>query len=215
MPNYKVLANRSISDETFVLRTERPQVEILAGQCFSIGTEKIAINREYSMYSAANDPYVDFLIRNVEGGRVSNELQSMKPGDTVEIGGPYGQFCLDENLVKQGQKYLFIATGTGIAPFHSFALTYPELNYEILHGVRFADETYDKEDYGSSRYKSAISRPSADQSPQRVTDLLIKRRWDPLEIVYLCGNRGMITDCVEILRCFGIAGDSIFTETFF
>jgi len=214
MPTFKVLQNRKLSDNTFVLRTERPKLEIIAGQCFSIGTTDLGINREYSMYSAASDDFVDFLIRRVEGGSVSSRLYGMKPGDLVEIGGPYGQFCLDKNRVTEN-KFLFIASGTGIAPFHSFIASYPEIDYEIIHGVRYESEKYDHDHYSSDRYKSAISRPFDARSPERVTDLLKKRIFNSDEIVYLCGNRSMIIDCVQILRERGIHGDSIFMETFF
>jgi ferredoxin--NADP+ reductase len=213
MSTFKVLQNRHLTDETFVLRTERPPEEIKAGQCFSVGTRRLAINREYSMYSSANDDFIDFLVRKVENGRVSSELQALLTGDEVEIGGPYGEFCLEEPI--KGKKYLFIASGTGIAPFHSYVKTFPELDYEILHGVRHEEEKYDFQDYSPERYSAAISQPRSGLQGVRVSDLLVKRRFDPSEIVYLCGNRAMIIDCVEILRNKGIRGDSLFMETFF
>jgi ferredoxin--NADP+ reductase len=211
---FKVIENRQLTAETFVLRTERPNVPILAGQCFSVGTEELAINREYSMYSAANDDYVDFLIRQVKDGRVSTALQVRQPASMVEIGGPYGQFCLDENKIKT-HKFLFVASGTGIAPFHSFVKTYPNLDYHIFHGIRRPDEKYDQADYESNRYFSAVSQPEDGTNRVRVTDLLNDHVLAANEIVYLCGNRSMITDCVEILRNKGIKGDSLFMETFF
>jgi ferredoxin-NADP reductase len=166
------------------------------------------------MYSGADDKFLDFLIRKVEGGGVSSELQSLEPGDFVEIGGPYGEFCLDESKVDKS-KFLFIASGTGIAPFHSFVMSFPKFEYEILHGVRFEEEAYDRIDYPALRYTAAVSQPKSALKGQRVTDLLEARNFDPNEIVYLCGNRSMIIDCVELLRSKGINGDSIFMETFF
>ncbi len=214
MTAYKVIANRQLTAETFVLRTERPNASILAGQCFSVGTEDLAINREYSMYSGADDDYIDFLIRRVEDGRVSNALQVRPPASMVEIGGPYGQFCLDEDKVKT-HKFLFVASGTGIAPFHSFVKTFSDLDYQLFHGVRHQNEKYDQEDYESKRYHSAVSQPEDGRFGVRVTDLLKEYDLAEDEIVYLCGNRSMITDCVEILRSKGIKGDSLFMETFF
>jgi ferredoxin--NADP+ reductase len=213
MPTFKVIENRSLTSDTFVLRTERPPQVIKAGQCFSVGTSSLGINREYSMYSGSDDHYLDFLIRKVADGRVSSKLHSLSPGELVEIGGPYGEFCLTETHIEN--KYLFIASGTGIAPFHSFVKTFPELKYEILHGVRHENEKYDFEAYQNGSYFPAISRPTKGGNGQRVTDLLLARDFDPKEKVYLCGNRSMIIDCVEILRNRGISGDSIFMETFF
>lgn len=214
MSTYKVLENRRLSDETFVLRTERPDASIVAGQCFSVGTELLAINREYSMYSAAEDPYVDFLIRRVEDGRVSTALSALSQGDNVEIGGPYGDFCLKPEHVSD-KKLVLIGSGTGIAPFHSFYLTYPDLDFELLHGVRSEFEQYDMDHYPQGRYRSFISQPTNGAKPQRVTDGLIGRELRQDEIYYLCGNRSMIISCIALLREKGIHGDSIFTETFF
>jgi ferredoxin--NADP+ reductase len=215
MPTYKVLSKRLLTEDTFVLRTERPETEIRAGQCFSLGTKELAINREYSMYSAAHDPYIDFLIRRVPEGRVSNALLNLTAGDEIEIGGPYGDFCLNPNLF-ENSNYLFIATGTGIAPFHSYSLTYPNLKFKLLHGIRYESEMYDYLEYPDDSYQACISRPANDTTmASRVTDALEKRDFNSDEIVYLCGNRLMIIDCVSQLRDQGIHGDSIFTETFF
>jgi ferredoxin-NADP reductase len=214
MSSFKVISNRKLTDETFVLRTERPDVKILAGQCFSVGTKNLAINREYSMYSAADDPFVDFLIRKVEGGAVSTGLHELLVGDEVQIGGPYGQFCLNESLMFS-KRYVFIASGTGIAPFHSFFQTYPKLNFELHHGVRHESETYDHSVYPEGTYRPYISRPSGNAMGRYVTSALQARQLGENEVFYLCGNRQMIIDCISILREKGIHGDSIFTETFF
>jgi ferredoxin--NADP+ reductase len=214
MPSVKVLDNQFLSSETYVLRTERPKSTIKAGQCFSLGTSDLGINREYSMYSGAEDPFVDFLIRKVPEGRVSNRLASLKPGDSIQISGPYGEFCLPEHEILSSS-YLFIASGTGIAPFHSFALTYRNIDFKLIHGVRYEDERYDKNFYQEGKYEACISKPENGAQPSRVTDYLKNNALNTQSKVYLCGNRNMIIDAIEILRSKGFSGDSIFTETFF
>ena len=138
MNTYPVLDIEHLTNNTFRLRVERPDITIISGQCFNVGIPDLGINREYSMYSSANSKYLDFLIRSVEGGLISSELQKLKPGDLVEVDGAYGEFCLKDPLNKS-QDYLFIATGTGIAPFHSFIKTYTKIKYKILHGVKSVD----------------------------------------------------------------------------
>jgi ferredoxin--NADP+ reductase len=214
MPTLKVIDNRPLSDHTYILRTERPPGSIKAGQCFSLGTSDLGINREYSMYSSAQDNYVDFMIRKVPEGRVSNRLSALNTGDEIQLSGPYGEFCLPEDEI-QKSTYLFIASGTGIAPFHSFASSYPLLNYRIIHGVRFENETYDNEVYARDRYFPCISQPNTGNQGQRVTDFLLNNSFNTDTKVYLCGNRNMIVDAIEILRTKGFSGDSIFTEAFF
>ena len=213
MDSFEVLENVRLSSSTFRLRTRRPDTPIKAGQCFSVGTKELGINREYSMYSGAEDPFVDFLIREVEDGIVTPALAKCKPGELVEIGGPYGDFCLPIQSVAD-DKFVFIASGTGIAPFHSFVVSFPWLDYTIYHGIRHDDETYEKESYDPGRYFPAVSRP-ASGSGQRVTDLLKNTQLDPEARYYLCGNRSMIVDAVRILRDGGVPGGRILMETFF
>ena len=166
------------------------------------------------MYSGAADPFIDFLIRVVPDGRVSTTLSKLDVGDEVQVNGPYGDFCIEESLLKS-RKFIFIASGTGIAPFHSFYLTFPEMDFELLHGVRFQSEVYDYLDYPEGRYFSYISRPEIKDSGMYVTHGLRNREVNPNEIFYICGNRQMIVDSISILREKGIHGDAIFTETFF
>jgi ferredoxin/flavodoxin---NADP+ reductase len=211
---YRVLDIQALSGRTFRLRTERPDIPIKAGQCFNVGSGNIGINREYSMYSGAEDPYIEFLIREVEDGLVSPLLRKLKAGDAVEISGPYGEFCLNEALLPR-QQYLFVATGTGIAPFHSFVKTYPGLDYTLLHGVRDALEQYDRADYAEGRYVACVSQRGDGQPGMRVTDYLRQHPVAPETVCYLCGNRNMIIEIFEILREQGVSGDRIITEVFF
>lgn len=213
MKQYKVLEMEVLTDNTFKIRSERPDNDITAGQCFNVGVPGTSINREYSMYSGAMDPYLDFLIKEVKGGNVSTELRKLKPGDLIEIDGPYGEFCLKEPH-REGQKYVFIGTGTGIAPFHSYTRTYDNLDYVIMHGIRHESEQFHRADYGEGRYIPCISRNSSGKS-WRVTDFLRENPIDESSIVYLCGNRNMIVDTFEILINQGIPGNNLFTEVFF
>jgi ferredoxin/flavodoxin---NADP+ reductase len=75
------------------------------------------------------------LVREIEGGKVSGRLKKLKPGTEIEVEGPFGFFKFDPEKFAS-QKFLFVATGTGISPFHSFVRTFPELDYQLVHGVR-------------------------------------------------------------------------------
>jgi ferredoxin--NADP+ reductase len=214
MNTYKVLSIDHLTENTFRLRTERPQVPIRAGQCFNLGLPGAGVNREYSMYSDAQAPYLEFLVKVVKDGCVTPALQQLNVGDVVEIHGPYGEFCLHDPSDKDRQ-YLFLASGTGIAPFHSFIKTYPEIRYTLLHGIRSPNEQYDAVDYTRETYIPCISRNESGQASQRLTDYLRNNPAGPDSIVYLCGNRSMIIDAFEILRVQGVPGDNLFTEVFF
>ena len=211
--DHRVEDLRWLSDETFVIRTERKEQDLRAGQCFSVGTRDAAINREYSIYSAERDPYLEFLVRRVDGGAVSSALAHVTPGDVIQISGPYGSFCLAEDEIPK-RPFVFVASGTGIAPFASFVKTYPDLDFSLFHGVRYEGEPYDKTLYPPDRYSACISRPDSGDS-LRVTEALQRVTLHPSALYYLCGNRNMITDSVAVLRDAGVPGGNIFMETFF
>ena len=210
---FRVLNVRHITENLFILRSEKPNVEIRAGQCFNVGIPGVGINREYSMCSSPNDSHLDFYIRAVPDGRLSQRLQKMQAGNEIEIDGPDGEFCIDN--ISLDKKFTFIATGTGIAPFLSFIRTYPDINCEIIHGVRYPFEIFPDLSH-LLNYKKCISVNDfgSDQN-MRVTDYLNQFPRATHETIYLCGNRKMIIDTVELLLDQGVNGDKIISEVFF
>lgn len=212
--NAKVLKIRQLTDSAYVLRTQRQGFDFVPGQCVNIGLKELAVNREYSTYSGLQDDYLEFLIRKVQGGLISNALSSLKPGDEVTLDGAYGMFTL-VNPQEKDRRYIFIASGTGLAPFHSFVRSYPQIDYKIFHGISYSAEAYDRSDYAEGRYISCVSRESGGDFNGRVTDYLKTNPIDKEAIYYLCGNSSMINDVYDILRKFEISGSNIITEVFF
>ena len=214
---HKVLEIRQLTALTYVIRLERKGMQFVPGQHFNIGLVDGAINREYSSYSGENETYLEFLIREVEGGLVSPQLKRLNVGDEVSLDGAYGLFVLDEKKISKN-KFLFIGSGTGIAPFHSFVVTYHKLDYQILHGIRESDEKYDYQDYDAKRYVACVSqKPSKGDYSGRVTNYL---RDNPIKdngnlICYICGNSEMINDVYDILQDQGVNSSDIITEVFF
>jgi ferredoxin--NADP+ reductase len=211
---YQVLEVRHLTPRCFVLRVDRRDLSFRAGQCFNVGPVGEGVNREYSIYSGESANYLEFLVKVVEDGAVSPKLQKLQKGDRVEIAGPYGLFSLNQKDVLK-EKYVFIGTGTGIAPFHSFTKTYPGLNYRVIHGVRMANETYDSQAFETSRYQACVSREESSHFKGRVNDYLKTQELDLEANYYLCGNRMMISQVFDELTQRGVSGDRIFTETFF
>ena len=212
---YKVLNIRDLSPSTYILRLERKKLNFKPGQCFNLGLKGSGINREYSIYSGVDDPYLEFLIKDVIGGSVSPALRKVNPGEEIDLHGPYGSFIINPDKIKN-TLYTFIATGTGIAPFHSFVRAYPNLDYRIINGVRTAEERYEYNDYDRKRLTTCVTRDDCWSGFKgRVTDYLQQHYIDPTQIYFLCGNQGMIQKGYDLLRIKGVSGDQIFTEAFF
>ena len=211
---HKVLGNESLSSGTFKLQIERNGLEFRAGQCVNLGLPKTGVNREYSSYSGEQETELAFLVREVEDGDVSPALRRLKYGDTIEIDGAYGLFTLPESTPKK-KSNVFIATGTGIAPFHSFVRTYPELEYLILHGTRLAEENYESAHYTSECYVQCVSQENGGCFQGRVSDYLRQNPQGAEKHYYLCGNRNMVNEIYDILREQKVSGSNITSEVFF
>jgi len=210
----RVLEVRDLTDSTYIVRFERNDLEFKAGQHIILGLPGDHQMREYSIYSPTSEPYFEVLIKEVETGLVSRRLHWVKKGDILKFDGPFGFFTIDEKNI-DSNNYLFIATGTGIAPFHSIAGSYPRLNYKILHGVRYAGEAYERSFYPADRYVLCASREEHGDFHGRVTDYLSSHGTGQANLVYLCGNCEMIYDVYDLLVAGGFNPDHIKTEVYF
>lgn len=211
---YKVESVRHLSPSSYVLRFSREGMEFKPGQHLNMGLAGSKEHREYSIYSGANDTSLEVLIKEVDDGTVSTQLKNLKPGDQLSVKGPYGFFLTDIKH-ERGEKLLFIASGTGIAPFHSYIKTFPDVEYRIVHGIRNMDEAYEAEHYAGDRYHTCTSRGSRGDYVGRVTDFLMEDEAEKADRVYLCGNSSMIYDAMDILRARGYRHDQLFTEVYF
>ena len=188
------------------------------GQWINLGRPGSIERREYTVYSPPGGD-IEVLIREVDGGTVSRDLRRCRPGDALEVDGPHGAFCIDQAAAATG-RFLFVATGTGVSPFHCFALSYTGLNFLVLHGARSPEELYDRHVFDERRFVACMSRASDHASlPRayggRVTSWLRENPVDPDSLCYLCGNSDMIYETYAILRGHGVAPSRIFAEVYF
>jgi ferredoxin/flavodoxin---NADP+ reductase len=202
-----------LSKHSYVLRLDRGDLDFEAGQYVSVGPQDDLNMREYSVYSSPLEPYLEILIREVEEGYVSKLLRRLREGDSVLLEGPFGFFLLDE-ATRQRPLY-FIATGTGISPFHSFVGSYEGLDYTLLHGIRNSLEQYEYDAYDRSRLVTCTSRENSGEYHGRVTDYLRGHPVPPAAACFLCGNCDMIYEAFDILQEQGIPHDRLFAEVYF
>ena len=211
---HKVVSVENLTPETFLVRIEKNDFKFEPGQYVVLRIPELKEGREYSIYSGINEPYLEFLIREIPEGSFSRYLRCIKTGAIVELEGPKGFFILD-NQSKQGATLLLVATGTGISPFHSFVKSFSRLNYKVLHGVHFNDEAYGSEAFEKNRFVLCTSRVDKGDYFGRVTYYVKEHHVNENTICYLCGNSEMIEEMTSILENFGIAPENIRTEVFF
>jgi ferredoxin-NADP reductase len=118
----RLARSKSLSEQTKHLEFEVPGQScfgFVAGQWLSLRANKPdgeEITRAYSIASPPGDDNRFALCLNrVQDGFMSNFLCDMKEGQEIRAQGPFGDFILRPPL----RDTVFIATGTGIAPFRS------------------------------------------------------------------------------------------------
>ena len=210
---YKVLAKRCVGPGAWVLRFERRGLEFKPGQHLSVSPPDSRDFREYSIYSGVEEDYLEILIKEVEGGRVSRLLAACEPGQYIGLWGPIGFFTLPEGYDEK--PLLFVATGTGISPFHSYVNSHKGLDYRMIHGIRDLSEAYEVECFPPDRYISCTSRSDGGVYPGRVTAWLQGQTLDPRTLVFLCGNCDMIYEVFDLLKSRGFTSRQIFSEVYF
>jgi benzoate/toluate 1,2-dioxygenase reductase subunit len=107
----------------------------LPGQYVNIDVPGSGQHRSYSFSSAPGQSKISFLIKKIPGGVMSTWLESAQAGNKVELTGPLGSFYL--RAVERS--LLFLAGGTGLAPFLSMLEVLARANSQqkvhLIYGV--------------------------------------------------------------------------------
>ena len=205
----KVIAIQWLTSSAFSLFFEPSRrFSYEPGQFLSVlvpggGSDPRAVRRIYSFASSGKKEAYELCVQKVEGGRGSCYLASLKPGDVFQISAPYGDFLFE---TPTNRNACFIATGTGIAPFKSMALSerllkHPPQAAMLLFGARTeADILFPGlfENHGLEVVHALSDTPKVGNAFRgRVTDFLksLPEDWPWQETdFYLCGNGFMVRD---------------------
>lgn len=89
--------------------------QFLPGQYVTIDVPGSELTRAYSFMTAPGERRIGFLIKKIPGGVMGTWLTRARPGDRLTLNGPLGSFYLRSG----DAPLLFLAGGTGLAPFLS------------------------------------------------------------------------------------------------
>jgi ferredoxin/flavodoxin---NADP+ reductase len=208
----EVIANRMIAPGAFILQFRRT-FDFLAGQVVMISTQAESEPRMYSIASGIDQELIDILYTIKPDGILTPQLASLKPGDMIFHSMPYGKFLCDD---KPG---VWIATGTGIAPFVSMALSGLAVKKMLIYGGRSPDRLYYHDQLHmllGNKYMACCSREQHEHFFHgRVTDYLQSNTIDTTLPYFLCGSAEMVVDVRDILIARGVPYERIFAEIFF
>lgn len=200
-------------------RTDGAPFQFRAGQwmqlIFPLVDEKgRAVRRAYSIASAPDgSPRFELAVTEVEGGVGSTFLKAAQPGLTLDVKGPAGGFT---RFPDGGA--LFIATGSGVAPFRSMVLeAIAQGRHEplwLLFGVRSPDELLFGDElrelsrrHPFFRLEPSLSRPPAGWAGRTgYVQSHVKALWTELTAThpdahaYICGVKKMLLAASDVLR---------------
>lgn len=175
------------------------------------------ITRAYSIASPPSDTgRFDFCLNRVQDGFMSNHLCDLAKGQEITFQGPFGGFILRPPL----RDTVFIATGTGIAPFRSmlhWLLADPsrheQRQFWLLFGVRSEQDIYYREEFEqlaaehtTFHFLPTLSRGGPEWKGLRgyVQQHLPEIVGSRIDMhAYICGLDKMVTANRELLKARG------------
>lgn len=206
--------------ELEMVLVEPKDLSFKAGQFISFEVPKkgfpLPAVRPYSIVSPPSQRDRLTLVLNlVPGGPGSTYLFSLREGDRTNFKGPAGSFYLKDDATRN---FLFVATGTGIAPIRSMIEAQLERGtpqaVTLFWGLRSQRDLYYQNEFEALARKfpqfsfiTTLSRPEAGWTGAtgRVTSL-VKNKVSSVKnvAVYLCGNSGMIQEVTALIQACGL-----------
>jgi ferredoxin-NAD(P)+ reductase (naphthalene dioxygenase ferredoxin-specific) len=183
--------------------------------------------RPYSWAGLPDDEEMEFQIRQVPGGRVTDYVFStLKVGDAVRISGPLGTAYLRQ---KHTGPMLCVGGGTGIAPIVSIvrgAMAADMHNpVHVYFGVRSQEDSYDLErlrriaqEHGNMTLHVVVATGpvSDDQRSGLVTDAIQADLPDLKNFVgYFCGAPAMVEALTSLVQSLAMPLDKIHADAFY
>ncbi len=205
---------------------EVDRLEFQPGQFVSFAREIDGrqIVRPYSIASTPNGGNrFDLCLNLVAGGRLSPALFAMRPGDEIEMKGPLGAFTLRH----PEREAVFVATGTGVAPFRSMLVTHAprlETPLTLILGTRYEPNLLYRAEFDdlaarcpNFRFLPVLSRPepgwtgrTGHVQPHMLEAIGERRDVD----VYLCGLKLMVDEARGLLKERGFDRKQILFEKY-
>jgi len=190
------------------------QFEFRAGQVIGVSLQEDGPRRLYSICSGEKDPEVWILYNVIEEGYLTPRMSNLERGETIWITEPRGSFTGSR------EPAVWIAAGTGIAPFYSMLRSGLSGEKTLIHGSRYLEQFFFYDEFAASLGPDYIRCCSAEDDDHvyhgRVTQYLSDLgSVDPALIYYLCGSAQMVVDTRDLLIEKGISFDHIISEIYF
>jgi ferredoxin/flavodoxin---NADP+ reductase len=207
-----ISVRQEIAPGVFVISFPRT-FSFIPGQVIAVAMQPDHQYRFYSIASGMQDSDIRLLFDLRPGGQLTPELASLDPGDTIFVSEPTG------NFYGTARPAVWIAAGTGIAPFISMWRSGLKRNKMLVHSGRFLHSFYFEDEFMAlgKNYIRCCTREAGDgvyhgrinQWISEQPELPDDRRY------YLCGSPEMVVDTRDALIEKGISYENIVAEIYF
>lgn len=209
----RIIAQNEIAPSVYYIKLER-QGDFIPGQLLALSDSPDGRVRYYSIASGVDDDYWGILYNKVEDGWLTPRLSGLTERDSLYRSPPFGEFTPRKDPM------VWIATGTGIAPFRSMLRSAPAQNKTLLiQGARQRDDFYFFDEFKAGMKERYIPCSSLLHEPgfyEGRLSLYLDREFDfPMAFYYLCGSSTMVVDIRDLLLSKGVEFDRIVSEIYF
>ena len=202
-----------LSSGIFLIGFKR-DFQFKAGQVIGIAMEERGPRRLYSICSGEEEDEIRILYKVVDEGFLTPQLSDLEMGDTIWITLPGGEFTGEAGPA------VWIATGTGVAPFYSMMRSGLGEQKTVILGNRYLEQFHFFDEFatllGENYVRCCTAESDEGVYPGRVTQYLEEVAvLDPGLKYYLCGSAEMVVETRDILISKGVSFDRIVSEIYF
>ena len=187
-----------------------------------------ALRRAYSVASVpSTSPRFELVVTRVDGGLGSGWLHGASIGTKLEVKGPQGTFHRADDVGPS----LFVATGTGVAPFrgmvHDALKSSDQSPLWVLFGVRSPADALYREEFEDLerrhprfRFMLTLSRPHTGWTGRTgYVQTHALALWRELATqgqpqAYLCGVKKMLLEVRSVLKTDGVQRQQLHLESY-
>ncbi|MGB3407513.1 MAG: 2Fe-2S iron-sulfur cluster-binding protein [Jannaschia sp.] len=183
--------------------------------------------RAYSMSNLGEDGVWRFMIKRMPGGVATAALFDMKPGDTIDMDGPYGTAFLRTDSPRD---IVLLAGGSGLSPMVSIAQgaaasgMLGDRTLHVFYGGRAEDDLCDVAVLGAAparraRFVAALSDAGSDWTGPKgyLHDIVAKDMGDALKDceIYFAGPAVMSAAVQKMAHEAGVPQDQLHFDEFY
>ncbi len=223
-----VVSSRRITPSTHEIVLAKPDgFDFLPVQFtfLTLMTDRGTDTRPMSLATSPTRPNLEYGVR-ISDSPYKRAFASLKPGDAVQIQGPYGDFVIDEK-----RPALLVAGGIGITPLKGMAEYAADKKLEIPIRLLYSNRTEDDIAYRAPLEELERQNPrfrvlhtlTGEPSPKdwaglrgRIRPELLRKAIEELNrpIYYLGGKPSMVSGVYGMLEKMGVSEEDVRIEVF-